>query len=67
MKDAIVPNTAYNIEEARKLLGLSRTTLRLLVREGKLKGRKIGKQWRFLGSDLLELLERSILSTEEPR
>jgi excisionase family DNA binding protein len=53
-REGIEPHVVYTLEEARQLLVLSETTFRLLLRRGEIKGRKAGRQWRFLGSDLLE-------------
>jgi len=53
-REGIQPHVGYTLEEARQLLTLSETTFRLLLRRGEIKGRKAGRQWRFLGSDLLE-------------
>ena len=39
-------------EEAAELLKLHPNVVRLYLREGKLPGRKIGKHWRILESEL---------------
>jgi len=57
MREAIDPRKVYTLEEARQLLALSESTFRLLVRRGEIKGRKAGRRWRFLGSDLLQFFE----------
>ena len=57
MRDAIEPRRVYTLEEGREVLELSDTTFRLLVYRGEIKGRKAGRRWRFLGSELLEFLE----------
>ena len=64
MGEAIEPRKVYTLEEARTLLGLSQTTFRLLLRRGEIKGRKAGRQWRFLGSHLLKFLEDKSQSRE---
>lgn len=43
-------------DEVAAVLRLHPTTIKLLMRDGKLPGRKIGGQWRLLKSDLLAYL-----------
>ena len=42
----------YTIDEVAKILGMHHKTIRKFITEGKLKGHKIGKQWRISGHDL---------------
>jgi len=58
----IEPRRVYTVEEARKLLGLPVSTFRLLVRRGEIRGRKAGRQWRFLGSELLKFLQNKTIT-----
>ena len=37
--------TLYSIDDLHELLGISKMTLRAYLREGRLKGRKLGVQW----------------------
>lgn len=37
--------TLYSVDDLHELLGISKMTLRSYLREGKLKGRKMGVQW----------------------
>ena len=37
--------TLYSVDDLHELLGISKMTLRTYLREGKLKGRKMGVQW----------------------
>ena len=67
-RENIEPRTVYTLKEARGLLGLSETTFRLLMQRGQIKGRKAGRQWRFLGKELLRFIEdKTAPSTQEPR
>ena len=59
----IEPTGVYNFKEARDLLGISTNYLRLLLQKGEIKGHKIGKSWKILGSELIKFLERG---TETP-
>lgn len=53
----ISPNTVYAPKEVAQLLRLSERTLRKLVAEGRVKGFRLGRQWRFYGRDLLALAD----------
>lgn len=35
----------YNVEEVAEKLGMAERTVRKLLREGEIKGRKLGKRW----------------------
>lgn len=37
--------TLYTVEDLHELLGISKMTIRAYLREGRLKGRKLGVQW----------------------
>ena len=51
----ISPNTYYTPEEAAIMLRISRQSVRALLESGLTRGVKIGRTWRILGRDLLEL------------
>lgn len=53
----IEPNKVYKFDEVLELLKLSPVTLRKLVRNGDVPASKLGKQYRFLGTELLRILE----------
>lgn len=42
-----VEKSFLNVEEVAELLGFSPYTIRQFAREGKIPGRKIGREWRF--------------------
>src|SRR5690349_12700305 len=46
------------LDEAVQFLGTSRPTLYRLLRQGGLSGLKVGKQWRFRKSDLVQYMTR---------
>lgn len=46
----------YTLEEIAELLHITRRTLYSYVKEGKLKGVKVGKYWRVTEKNLEELL-----------
>ena len=72
----IRPNTYYTLEETAALLRVSRGSIRELLESGVARGIKIGRHWRILGRDLLQLpeaeemsdieLTRSLLRLSEP-
>jgi excisionase family DNA binding protein len=72
----ISPNTYYTLEETAALLRVPRRSIRELLENGVARGIKIGRHWRILGRDLLQLpqaeemtdaeLTRSLLRLSEP-
>lgn len=56
-KEPIVENSVYDPREAARILGLSPVTMERKIRRGEIKAARIGKQYRLLGRDLLELLQ----------
>ena len=50
----------YTREEAAKFLRVSTSTVDRLIKSGKLKARKVGRQVRMTRSDLENLLERGV-------
>lgn len=54
----IEPNRVYTFDEVLRVLQLSPVTLRKLVRNGDVPASKLGKQYRFLGAELLKALEK---------
>lgn len=53
----ILPNAVYTLEEACKLLKTTDATARRWIKLGILPPRKLGRAYRFLGSDLLAALD----------
>lgn len=51
--EEIKANAVYTREEAEKLLKISRTTMKRLLQQGVIRARKVGNQYRILGSELL--------------
>lgn len=47
----------YTVEDVAKMTGLTTRTIRNYIKDGKLKGRKIGVQWRFTEEDINELFK----------
>ena len=55
--EPIEPDQLYTLREAYEFLRVSRGTLLRLLARGELRGRKVGRQWRFPGTELLRFLE----------
>lgn len=54
----IRPNTYYTLDETAALLRVSRRSIMELLENGIAPGIKIGRHWRILGQDLLQLPQR---------
>lgn len=52
---AIQPNVYYTVEEAAQLLRVSQRNVLRMLRSRQTRGIKIGRQWRILGANLLDL------------
>lgn len=57
-KPEILPNAVYTLEEACEILNIHERTARRWIKRGDIPARKIGRAYRFLGSDLLSAMER---------
>jgi excisionase family DNA binding protein len=56
----IKPNQVYTIGETEKLLKVSNSTIKRMLKSGLLRANKIGKQYRILGHELLRLLSPEV-------
>lgn len=56
----IKPNEVYTTAEAEKLLKVSNSTIKRLLKSGLLRANKIGKQYRILGHELLKMLSPDV-------
>ena len=59
--------TLFSIDDLHESLGLSKMTLRAYLRDGKLKGRKLGVQWFVTEDALREYFEESSPEEEAPK
>ena len=68
MPTDILPNAVYTLKDTCEAFKISESTVRRWVKTGLLPARKIGRDYRFLGSDLLAALEyfRTLGMTREP-
>lgn len=61
MKDIeILPNAVYTTEEAEKLLKISNSTMKRMLKQGLIRANKVGKQYRILGLELLRLVSPTV-------
>jgi excisionase family DNA binding protein len=51
----IQPNVFYTVEETAHLLRASQPSVLKLLRSGTVRGIKVGREWRILGGELLDL------------
>ncbi len=56
----IKPNEVYTTQEAEKLLKISNSTMKRMLKNGLLRANKIGKQYRILGHELLRMLSPEV-------
>lgn len=56
----IKPLEVYTSQEARKILKISDSTMKRLLKRGLIKANKVGKQYRILGHELLNLLSPKV-------
>jgi excisionase family DNA binding protein len=62
----IRPNAVYTIREVCQILKISDATMRRWVKDGKIRGSRVGRAYRFLGSQLLEALGTPSVGRELP-
>ena len=60
MSDEIQPNAVFTTEETEKLLKVSKSTVKRLLKNGMIRANKIGKQYRILGKELLRIVSPEI-------
>lgn len=54
--NTINPNEVYTTAEAQRLLKISDSTMKRLLKNGLLRANKVGGQYRILGKELLRLV-----------
>jgi len=59
--------TLYSIDDLHELLGISKMTLRAYLREGRLKGRKLGVSWFVTENAIREYFEEADQQTKTPK
>ena len=56
MPEEIKPNAVYTTEEAQKLLRVSNSTIKRMLKRGLINANKFGRQYRILGKEILRLI-----------
>ncbi len=60
MEKEILPHSVYTMSEAQKILKISSSTMKRLLKKGSLRANKVGRQYRILGKEILRLLSPEI-------
>ena len=60
MIEEIRPNAIYTTSEAQKLLKISNSTIKRMLKSGLIKANKVGRQYRILGKEILRLVSPEI-------
>lgn len=58
--DEIKPHVVYTTGETEKILKISNSTLKRLLKKGLLRANKVGKQYRILGLEILKLVSPAV-------
>lgn len=56
MNQEIQSNAVYTTSEAQKILKISESTIKRLLKKGLIKANKVGGQYRILGKELLRIV-----------
>lgn len=59
----IKPNEIYTTEESQRLLKISNSTIKRLLKKGLLRANKVGGQYRIFGHELIRLLSPDLDKT----
>ncbi len=60
MSEEIKPNAVYTTEETQKLLKISNSTIKRMLKRGLIKANKIGGQYRIMGKEILRLVSPEV-------
>lgn len=60
MDNEIKPNSIYTTEETRKLLKVSPSTIKRMLKKGLINANKVGGQYRILGKEILRLVSPEV-------
>jgi len=56
----IKPNAVYTTNETQKLLKVSNSTIKRMLKKGLIKANKVGGQYRILGKEILRLVSPEV-------
>lgn len=60
MPQEIKPNAVYTTNEALKVLKISESTIKRLLKKGLIRANKVGRQYRILGKELLRIVSPEV-------
>lgn len=60
-----MPKELLNIKQVQEILGVSERTVFRLIKDKKLEGFKVGREWRFEPSDIDNFISRQRREAEE--
>lgn len=60
MDQKINPNTVYTTVETQKILKISSSTIKRLLKKGLIRANKVGGQYRILGKEILRLVSPEV-------
>lgn len=60
MSIEIKENAVYTTEETQKILKISNSTMKRLLKKGLIKANKVGRQYRILGKEILKLVSPQV-------
>ena len=67
MSIKIDDDTLYDVPGLAKILGISEKTVRKMLGEGQLKGKKLGRKWYVTGASIKAHFEEKNDTTIEPK
>ncbi len=60
MHEEIKPNAIYTTNETQKLLKISNSTIKRMLKTGLLKANKVGGQYRIMGKEILRVVSPEV-------
>ena len=60
MTEEIKANAVYTTEETQKLLKISESTIKRMLKKGLIRANKVGGQYRILGKEILRLVSPAV-------
>lgn len=60
MSEEIKENTVYTTAETQKILKISNSTIKRLLKKGLIRANKVGGQYRILGKEILHVISPTV-------
>jgi len=58
--EEVKPNSIYTTEETQKLLKVSSSTMKRMLKKGLIRANKVGRQYRILGKEILRIVSPEV-------